>query len=186
MAKQTKQNPARNAFLDALKHTADSTMRAKPLGTWLMLASLVTAEGFGHAGFDWLLIDMEHAPPEFTDVLHMLQAVDCGGAAPIVRLARNDATLAKRALDMGAPTLMFPYVQSPEEARGAVASTKYLPLGTRGFAAMHRASRYGTWSAFSAQANDTTACIVQLETPEAVAQLEAIVAVPGVDALFVG
>lgn len=186
MAKKTMQNPTSNAFCDALKGSAENAMRAKPLGTWLMSGSLATAEGLGHAGFDWLLIDMEHAPLEFTDVLHMLQAVDCGGAAPIVRLARNDATLAKRALDMGAPTLMFPYVQSPDEARAAVASTKYPPLGTRGFAAMHRASRYGTWSEFSARANDATACIVQLETPEAVAQLEAIAAVPGVDALFVG
>ncbi|CAG9221343.1 2-dehydro-3,6-dideoxy-6-sulfogluconate aldolase [Paraburkholderia sabiae] len=186
MANRIKQDPTRNAFRDALKHKDNSTMRAKPLGTWLMSGSAASAEAFGHAGFDWLLIDMEHAPLEFTDVLHMLQAVECGGAAPIVRLARNDATLAKRALDMGAPTLMFPYVQSPEEARAAVASIKFPPLGTRGFAAMHRASRYGTWTEFGKRANEATACIVQLETPEAVAQLEAIAAVPGVDALFVG
>jgi len=186
MANRIKQDPTRNAFRDALKHKDGSTMRAKPLGTWLMSGSVASAEAFGHAGFDWLVIDMEHAPLEFTDVLHMLQAVECGGAAPIVRIARNDATLAKRALDMGAPTLMFPYVQSPEEARAAVASTKFPPLGTRGFAAMHRASRYGTWSEFGTRANEATACIVQLETPEAVAQLEAIAAVPGVDALFVG
>ena len=186
MANRIKQDPTRNAFRDALKNPADSTMRAKPLGSWLMSGSVASAEAFGHAGFDWLLIDMEHAPLEFTDVLHQLQAVTCGGAAPIVRIARNDAALAKRALDMGAPTLMFPYVQSPEEARAAVASIKFPPLGTRGFAAMHRASRYGTWSEFGTRANEATACIVQLETPEAVAQLEAIAAVPGVDALFVG
>lgn len=186
MVTRMKQDPLRNAFRDALKLKDGAAMRRKPLGSWLMSGSVGPAEAFGHAGFDWLLIDMEHAPLEFTDVLHMLQAVDCGGAAPIVRLARNDATLAKRALDMGAPTLMFPYVQSPEEARAAVASAKFPPLGTRGFAAMHRASRYGTWSEFGARANDATMCIVQLETPEAVAQLEAIAAVPGVDALFVG
>src|SRR5690348_1113397 len=143
MANRIKQDPTRNAFRDALKPNDNSTMRAKPLGTWLMSGSAATAEAFGHAGFDWLLIDMEHAP------------------------------LAKRALDMGAPTLMFPYVQSPEEARAAVASIKFPPLGTRGFAAMHRASRYGTWSEFGTRANEATACIVQLETPEAVAQLEA-------------
>jgi 2-dehydro-3-deoxyglucarate aldolase/4-hydroxy-2-oxoheptanedioate aldolase len=186
MTSKIKQDPTRNAFRDALHHSADSSMRAKPLGTWLMSGSVATAEAFGHAGFDWLLIDMEHAPLEFTDVLHMLQAVDCGGAAPIVRLARSDATLAKRALDMGASTLMFPYVQNPEEARSAVAAIKFPPQGTRGFAAMHRASRYGTWSEFGIRANEATACIVQLETPEAVGQLEAIAAVPGVDALFVG
>ncbi|SDR20268.1 2-dehydro-3-deoxyglucarate aldolase/4-hydroxy-2-oxoheptanedioate aldolase [Paraburkholderia fungorum] len=187
MTQRIKQDPTRNAFRDALKAPAGtSTMRAKPLGTWLMAGSAASAEAFGHAGFDWLLIDMEHVPLEFTDVLHLLQAVDCGGAAPIVRLAKTDPTLAKRALDMGAPTLMFPFVQSVEEARAAVASTKFPPLGTRGFAAMHRASRYGTWSEFGRRANEATACILQLETPEAIAQLEAIAAVPGVDALFVG
>jgi len=186
MSNRSRQDPSRNAFRDALTRTADSTMRAHPLGTWLMSGAASTAEALGHAGFDWLLIDMEHAPLEFTDVLHMLQAVECGGAASIVRLARNDATLAKRALDMGAATLMFPYVQSPEEARAAVASIKFPPLGTRGFAAMHRASRYGTWSEFGKRANEATACIVQLETPEAITRLEEIAAVPGVDALFVG
>ncbi|MBP0597834.1 2-dehydro-3-deoxyglucarate aldolase [Herbaspirillum sp. LeCh32-8] len=161
-------------------------VRAVPVGTWLMSGAPATAEALSHAGFDWLLIDMEHAPFEFTDMQHLLRAVDCGRAAPVVRLARTDATLAKRALDMGAQTLMFPFVQTVEEARAAVAATKFPPLGTRGFAAMHRASRYGTWSEFSRRANDATACIVQLETPEAIARLEDIAAVPGVDALFVG
>ncbi|CAE6858846.1 2-dehydro-3,6-dideoxy-6-sulfogluconate aldolase [Paraburkholderia aspalathi] len=187
MTKKTTQDFVRNAFRDALNAPAGSSgQRAKPLGVWLMSGSSATAEALGYAGFDWLLIDMEHVPMEFTDVEHHLRAVDCGGAAPIVRLAKTDATLAKRALDMGATTIMFPFVQTPDEARAAVASTKFPPLGTRGFAAMHRASRYGTWSDFGRCANDATVCIVQLETPEAVAQLEEIAAVPGVDALFVG
>jgi 2-keto-3-deoxy-L-rhamnonate aldolase RhmA len=176
----------RNAFRDALTGPRSSTTRPQPLGSWLMSGSSATAEALGHAGFDWLVIDMEHAPLEFTDTLHLLRAVECGGATAVVRLACNDATLAKRALDMGAATLMFPHVENADEARAAVASVKFPPLGTRGFAAMHRASRYGTWSGFARDANDATACIVQLETPEAIAQLEAIAAVPGVDALFVG
>ncbi|WP_084319855.1 aldolase/citrate lyase family protein [Herbaspirillum huttiense] len=144
-----------------------------------------------HAGFDWLLIDMEHVPLEFTDVQNLLRAVDCGSAMPIVRLASNDHTLAKRALDMGATTLMFPFVQTVEQARaaagrGAAAAMRFPPQGTRGFAAMHRASRYGTWSEFGRRADEAVSCIVQLETPEAIARLEEIAAVPGVDALFLG
>lgn len=157
-----------------------------PVGTWLMSGSASTAEALGYAGFDWLVIDMEHVPIEFRDTWQLLQAVGCTNAMPVVRLAANDAVLAKRALDMGAPTLMFPFVQNAEDAHRAVASAKYPPEGTRGYAAMHRASRYGTWGRYSTEINDATACIVQLETPEAIEHLEEIAAVPGVDALFVG
>jgi 2-keto-3-deoxy-L-rhamnonate aldolase RhmA len=157
-----------------------------PVGTWLMSGAASTAEALGHAGFDWLVIDMEHVPIEFTDTRQLLQAVACTQAMPVVRLAANDPVLAKRALDMGAPTLMFPFVQTVDDARRAVASAKYPPHGTRGYAAMHRGSRYGTWATYGADANRATACIVQLETPEAIARLEEIAAVPGVDAVFVG
>ena len=189
-----KHDPSRNDFRDALRRVAVKDganprarpMRDKPFGTWLMSGSAATAEACAYAGFDWLLIDMEHAPYEFRDVWQMLQACQCGGAEPIVRLAKNDVALAKRALDLGAPTIMFPFVQNADDARAAVAATKFPPLGQRGFAAMHRASRYGTWSGFGAHANDSTMCIVQIETPEALRELEAICAVPGVDGIFVG
>jgi 2-keto-3-deoxy-L-rhamnonate aldolase RhmA len=157
-----------------------------PLGTWLMSGSASTAEALGHAGFDWLVIDMEHVPIEFRDTWQLLQAIGCTGAMPVVRLAANDPVLVKRALDMGTPTLMFPFVQNADDARRAVAAAKYPPHGTRGYAAMHRGSRYGTWATYGADANRATACIVQLETPEAIERLEEIAAVPGVDAVFVG
>ncbi len=157
-----------------------------PVGTWLMSGTASTAEAFGRLGFDWLVIDMEHVPIEFRDTWQLLQAVGCTSASAVVRLAANDPVLAKRALDMGAQTLMFPFVETVEDARRAVASAKYPPLGTRGYAAMHRASGYGTLASYSTQANDTTACIIQLETPAAIDRLEEIASVPGVDALFVG
>jgi 2-keto-3-deoxy-L-rhamnonate aldolase RhmA len=94
--------------------------------------------------------------------------------------------LVKRAMDIGAQTLMFPFVQNVDEARRAVAATRYPPAGTRGFAAVHRASRYGTVPDFAQRANDEACVIVQLETREAIGQLEAIAAVPGVDAIFLG
>ncbi|MDI9348600.1 MAG: aldolase/citrate lyase family protein [Candidatus Symbiobacter sp.] len=156
------------------------------LGSWLMANSPLIAEAMGHAGFRWLVVDMEHSPLGLGDGLALLQAVAGTQAIPVVRLASNDAVLIKQALDMGAQTLMIPLVQNAAEARTAVAAMKYPPLGTRGYAAMTRGSRFGTVADYGNWANRTTACIVQLETPAAIAQLEDIAAVPGVDALFVG
>lgn len=159
---------------------------ARPVGTWLMSGSASTAEALGYAGFDWLLVDMEHVPIEYKDLWHILQAIQCTGAQPIVRLAANDPVLQKRALDLGAFNLMMPFVETAEQARAAVAGVKYPPLGQRGFAAVHRASRYGTWAGYGQQANDAVTCILQIETPRALDNLEEIAAVPGVDALFLG
>ena len=177
----SKHPPEVNAFLALLDRSTP------PLGTWLMAGTASNAEALGHAGFDWLLIDMEHGPIDFRDAWQMLQATDCTPAVPIVRVAgSDDPVLVKRALDLGARTLMFPYVQTADEARRIVASAKYPPLGQRGFAGVHRASRYGTFSDYSKFANELTTCIVQLETPEAIENLEEIAAVEGVDALFIG
>lgn len=162
-----------------------------PLGTWLMSGTASTAEAMGCIGYDWLVVDMEHVPIEFKDLLHILQAIAGTPSVPVVRLALNDPTMVKRALDIGAQTLMFPFVQNPQEARMAVAATRY-PVagetspGVRGFAAMHRGSRYATATDYGRKANDGIFRIIQLETPHAIAQLEEIVAVDGVDALFVG
>ena len=162
-----------------------------PLGTWLMAGTPATAEAMGCVGFDWLVLDMEHVPIDFQDAYHILQAIGGTAACPVVRLAWNDMVLVKRALDIGAQTLMFPFIQNPDEAKVAVASTQYpqagqLTTGTRGYAAMHRASRYGTLPDYNQRVNDSISCIIQLETPAALTQLEAIAAVEGVDALFVG
>ncbi|PVX83975.1 2-dehydro-3-deoxyglucarate aldolase/4-hydroxy-2-oxoheptanedioate aldolase [Paraburkholderia unamae] len=170
-----------NDFLKLLEEAAT------PLGTWLMAGTPSNAEALGHTGFDWLLIDMEHGPIDFREAWQMMQAVDCTPAVPVVRVSNSDdPALVKRALDLGARTLMFPYVQSAAQARRVVESMKYPPLGQRGFAGIHRASRYGMVSDYGKRANDLTACIVQLETPQAIDCLEEIAAVDGVDALFVG
>ena len=177
----SKQSPEVNTFRALLDRPTP------PLGTWLMAGTPSNAEALGHAGFDWLLIDMEHGPIDFREAWQMLQAVECTSAMPILRVSNSDdPALVKRALDLGARALMFPYVQSAEQARRIVASAKYPPLGQRGFAGVHRASRYGTFSDYGKLANDLTTCIVQLETPEAIDRLEEIAAVEGVDALFIG
>ena len=157
-----------------------------PIGTWVMSASPIVAEAVGSAGFEWGVIDMEHTPLDLMDLVHLLQAVGNTKMLPVVRVPWNDAVHVKRVLDAGAQTLMFPFVQSAEEARRAVAATRFPPEGVRGMAGMSRASRYGTTPDYLRNANKGVGVVLQLETPQAIAALEAIAAVPGVDALFVG
>lgn len=162
-----------------------------PLGTWLMSGAPATAEAMGCLGFDWLVVDMEHVPIDYKDAYHILQAIAGTKSVPVVRLAWNDPVLVKRALDIGAQTLMFPFVQNADEARKAVAATRYPAAGepfpgTRGYAAMHRASRYTTAADYGKRANDGIFCMIQLETPAAIEKLEEIASVDGVDAIFMG
>jgi 2-dehydro-3-deoxyglucarate aldolase/4-hydroxy-2-oxoheptanedioate aldolase len=169
-----------NAFKRSLRGSS------VPIGTWLMSASQGAAEALGCLGFDFLVVDMEHVPIDAPQALTLLQAIAGTPAQPVVRLAWNDPVRVKQAMDIGAQTLMFPFVQDEHEAQRAVAAAKYPPLGTRGFAGMHRASRYGTIADYAQRANDESCVIIQLETPAAIERLEAIAAVPGVDAIFLG
>jgi 2-keto-3-deoxy-L-rhamnonate aldolase RhmA len=178
-------NPFENPFRPLL---AQSQV---PLGTWLMSGAPSTAEALGCLGFDWLVVDMEHVPIDYKDAYHLLQAIAGTKAVPVVRLAWNDTVLVKRALDIGAQTLMFPFIQNAEEARRAVAATRYPAAGEpfpgqRGFAAMHRGSRYTTAADYGKRANEGIFRMIQLETPAAIARLEEIAAVDGVDAIFMG
>ena len=113
------------------------------IGLWCSLCSNIAAEIISDTGFDWILLDTEHSPNEIPDLVTHLQAVQRGTATPIVRPAWNDAVLIKRLLDIGAQTLLFPFVQNVEEAKRAVASTRYPPQGIRGITVAARASRYG-------------------------------------------
>ena len=157
-----------------------------PIGTWVMSASPLVAEAIGHAGFDWAVLDMEHTPLDLMDLVHLLQAVGGTTLVPLVRVAWNDTVNVKRVLDAGAHSLLFPFIQNGEEARKAVAATRYPPEGVRGMAGMSRASRFGTVPDFFKTANQSVCAVLQLETPEAIASLEQIAAVPGVGGLFVG
>ncbi len=168
------------------KHWMQAREGAVPLGTWIMSASPIIAEALGHAGYDWILVDMEHSPIDLAQTTAIMQALSGTPSEVVVRVPWNDAVTVKRVMDAGARSIMFPFIQSVEEARSAVASTCYPPQGTRGVAAMHRASRFGTASDYLARANDQVAVILQLETPEAVALLPEIAALDGVDAIFIG
>ena len=156
------------------------------IGLWSSLCSNIAAEIISDSGFDWILLDTEHSPNEIPDLVTQLQAMELGTATPIIRPAWNDAVLAKRCLDIGAQTLLFPYVQNVEEAKAAVASTRYPPAGIRGVSVAARASRYGRTPGYLGKANAEICVLVQVETGEAMTQLEAIAKVDGVDGVFIG
>ena len=157
-----------------------------PIGTWISSASPIVAEAMGHAGFDWGVVDMEHAPLDLMTLVHLLQALAGTKTTPVVRIPWNDAVTVKRVLDAGATTVLFPFVQNADEAARAVAATRYPPRGVRGMSGMSRASRFGTAPQYLKAADADMGVIVQLETPQALASLESIAAVDGVDAIFVG
>jgi 4-hydroxy-2-oxoheptanedioate aldolase len=156
------------------------------IGLWTSLGTGTAAEILSGAGFDWLLIDTEHSPTELPMVLDQLRAMEGSATTPIVRPAWNDPVLFKRLLDLGVQSLLVPYVQSAEEARRAVAATRYPPAGIRGIAVVHRANRYGRVKDYHVQANREMCVLIQIETRRALAELEAIAAVDGVDGLFIG
>lgn len=156
------------------------------IGLWISLANNYAAEVVASAGFDWLLVDMEHAPAEVATVLGQLQAIAPHGSTAIVRPPWNDPVMVKRLLDIGAPGLLFPMVQSVAEAQAAVAATRYPPQGVRGVAGSIRANQFGRVTDYYAKANDETAVILQVETGHAVAQAVEIGQVAGVDGIFFG
>ena len=156
------------------------------IGLWCSLCSNIAADIVSDSGFDWLLLDTEHSPNEIPGLLAQLQAVRGGTATPIVRPAWNDAVLIKRVLDIGAQSVLLPYVQNPEEAKRAVAAVRYPPAGIRGVAAASRASRYGRVAGYLKNADAEICTLVQVETRTALDQLEAIARVDGVDGVFIG
>ena len=135
------------------------------LGLWSGLSSHVTVELLANAGFDWLLLDTEHSPNELPMVHSQLQAIARGAAHPIVRPVWNDTVNIKRYLDIGVQTLLIPYVQDADEARQAVAATRYPPLGVRGYAAAARASDFGRIKDYPSACEEQLCVLVQVETP---------------------
>lgn len=169
-----------NRFKRALKE-------GKPqIGMWSSFSSHIVAEVLAHAGFDWVLLDTEHSPNELPMVQAQLQAMTGGTATPVVRPAWNDMVLIKRTLDIGAQSLLLPYVQSAEEAKNAVRYTRYPPQGVRGVAGSTRAAGYGRIKDYLRRAQDELCVLVQAETRLALKNLEAIAAVEGIDGVFIG
>lgn len=157
-------------------------------GFWLSLCSPTVTEIAAGSGIDWLLLDMEHAPNDLSQIIDHLRAA--GSANPdaqmVVRMPSSDQTMTKRLLDIGVRNLMFPMIQNAEDARRAVSWTRYPPEGLRGISATIRANNYARQTEYLTTYADAQCVIVQVETPEAVAEISAIAAVPGVDAIFIG
>ncbi len=170
----------RNEFKHAL---AEGRLQ---IGLWSQLCTALSAEVLGGAGFDWILIDTEHAPNEVPSVLLQLQAMNGARTSAVVRVGWNDAVQIKRMLDIGAQSLLIPYVQTVEEAERAVAACRYPPAGIRGVATCHRANRYGRVADYHAQAAGETCVLVQIETRTGLDSIEGIAASDGVDGLFFG
>jgi 4-hydroxy-2-oxoheptanedioate aldolase len=157
------------------------------LGIWNALGGNTVPELLAGCGFDWVLIDTEHSPVEPVEVMAALQALAAyPEVSPVVRPVVNDAALIKRYLDMGAQTLLIPFVQTAEEARAAVDAMRYPPAGMRGVAGLTRASRFGKVAGYTARAEEELCLLVQVETASALEQLEEIAGVEGVDGVFIG
>ena len=154
------------------------------VGGWLTVASSFNAEVMAHVGFDWLCIDMQHGLIDFSDTLPMLQAISQTEVVPIVRVGWNDPALIMKVLDGGAYGVVVPMVNTHEEAERAVGACRYPPRGYRS-AGPARARLYGG-SDYVEAANDEIACIVMIETAEALANLDEVLSTPGVDACYVG
>jgi 4-hydroxy-2-oxoheptanedioate aldolase len=170
----------RNAFKRALGRCE------LQIGLWSTLCSNLGAEIIAQAGFDWILLDTEHSPNELPDLVAQLQAMGTGTASPVVRAAWNDPVLIKRVLDVGAPSILLPYVQTPDQAQKAVEAVRYPPRGIRGVSAGSRASKFGRIKDYLGKADGEICLIVQIETSSALEQLESIGSVEGVDGVFVG
>ncbi|MHC4510632.1 MAG: HpcH/HpaI aldolase family protein [Planctomycetota bacterium] len=157
------------------------------IGCWLNLGSSITAEIVGMAGFDWVLIDLEHGSGTDGDVLHQLQALEHTPAAPVVRVESYERQRFHRILDLGAAGIMCPRINNPEEAHRAADAMRYQPEGLRGVAQMVRATNFGADSKdYLASSKDTLVGIVQVESKEVLEHLDEIAAIDGVDLLFVG
>jgi len=156
-------------------------------GCWLNLGSSLTAEIAGLAGFDWVLVDLEHGMGNEQDLIHQLQAIRATPAVPLVRVESHDKQRIHRALDSGAQGVMCPQISNQEEAKEAVSGWRYPPDGKRGVSFMVPTTQYGpNFTAYQQTADDTILGIIQVETEEVLNHLDEIARLDGVDVLFVG
>lgn len=158
----------------------------KQIGLWITLCNNFVAEVTAPTGYHWVLIDMEHSPNDYFSVLGQMQVYASTDTTAIVRVEWNDAVAVKRLLDLGAPGLLFPMIQNVDEAKRAVAATRYPPNGIRGVAGGSRATKFGRISNYVADIEKETTVLLQLETRAAVEQCEAIADVEGIHGIFFG
>jgi len=156
------------------------------IGLWSSLSSNYTVEVIAGAGFDWILLDSEHSPNDLENLLTQLQAAAPYPTHSVVRVPWNDMVTIKRVLDIGAQSLLVPYVSTRAEAESAVSYTRYPPGGVRGVAGTTRATRFGRVKDYATRAQEEICLLVQVETQAALDNIEAISGVEGVDGVFIG
>jgi len=156
------------------------------IGAFLTIGSQDVAELLSQRGFDWLVIDAEHAPISIETAQALIRAIDANATVPFVRVAWNDMVMIKRILDIGAYGVIVPMVNSKEEALNAVRACKYPPVGIRGVGPRRPSKFWTEFNEYFAVANEEIMVVVQVETAEAVDNLEEILSVDGVDAFFIG
>src|SRR5574339_1053359 len=149
------------------------------IGLWSSLSSNYTVEVIAGTGFDWILLDTEHSPNDLESLLTQLQAAAPYPTHPVVRVPWNDMVTIKRTLDIGAQSLLVPYVSTKEEAQDAVSFTRYPPAGVRGVAGTTRATRFGRLAEYARRAHEEICLLLQVETQAALGNIEAICAVDG-------
>ncbi|HYG87449.1 MAG TPA: HpcH/HpaI aldolase/citrate lyase family protein [Azospirillum sp.] len=169
---------------NAFKHAIEAGRLQ--VGLWSILSSHVTVEIIAGSGFDWLVLDTEHAPNELPMVYSQLQAAKGGTAHPVVRVPWNDMVTLKRYLDIGVQSFLIPYVETAEEAANAVSYTRYPPRGVRGYSAAPRASGFGRIRDYPQVCEAEIAVLVQVETRRGLDNIEAIAAIEGVTGIFIG
>ncbi len=169
-----------NRFLQAIR------AGKQQIGLWVSLSDAYAAEAVAPAGYDWALLDMEHSPNDLTSLLGQLQVFAASDTTALVRPDWNDSVKVKRLLDLGAPGLLFPMVQTVEEAQAAVAACRYPPRGIRGVAGTIRANKFGRIKDYYTEVENQTAILIQLESTQAVANATAFAEVEGVDGVFFG
>ena len=174
--------------MDLPKNKFKAALKAShaQIGLWSSLSSSYTVEVIAGAGFDWILLDTEHSPADLENLLTQLQAAAPYPSHAVVRVPWNDMVTIKRTLDVGAQSLLIPYVSTAEEARAAVSYTRYPPAGVRGVAGTTRATRFGRVKDYAKTAEQEICVLVQVETQAALDNIEAICAVDGVDGVFIG
>ncbi len=169
-------NPFRQALLD----------RRLTIGSWIQLSHCVSAEVLAQAGYEWLCVDCEHTEMQVAELAAHARAMQPYGPVALVRVQSCDTLVIRRALDMGVMGVVVPMVDTPEQALQAVAAAKYPPQGVRGHA-YHRGNAFGAqFEQYARDANDEIAVVVMIESRQAVANIDAIMAIDGVDAAFVG
>lgn len=161
-------NPIRQAMADG----------RPSFGVWVAGASATTAETIGRAGFEWALLDLQHGAINQSSLLPVIQAIELGGSAAMVRVPSNDPAAIGHALDLGAVGVVVPMISTPDQARRAAAAARYPPEGERSFGPI-RGFR-------SVEESNTAVCLAMIETREGLQNIDIIAAVPGIDGLFVG